>query len=93
VTEGENEYVLEVNTLPGMTPTSLLPKIAAHAGIDYPALCEAILGSARLHAGIARIAPSGPRSSRVSTRELASEGQPAGPRGNVRALKRAAGRG
>ncbi len=26
VTEGENEYVLEVNTLPGMTPTSLLPK-------------------------------------------------------------------
>ena len=31
VTEGENEYVLEVNTLPGMTPTSLLPKIAAHA--------------------------------------------------------------
>ena len=28
VTEGENEYVLEVNTLPGLTPTSLLPKIA-----------------------------------------------------------------
>jgi D-alanine-D-alanine ligase len=54
VTEGENEYVLEVNTLPGMTPTSLLPKIASHAGIDYPALCEAILKSARLHAGIPR---------------------------------------
>ena len=32
VTEGENEYVLEVNTLPGMTPTSLLPKIAAGRG-------------------------------------------------------------
>jgi D-alanine-D-alanine ligase len=52
VTEGENEYVLEVNTLPGMTPTSLLPKIAAAAGLDYPELCEAILDGARLHAGI-----------------------------------------
>jgi D-alanine-D-alanine ligase len=52
VTEGENEYVLEVNTLPGMTPTSLLPKIAAAAGIDYPSLCEAILEGARLHASL-----------------------------------------
>jgi D-alanine-D-alanine ligase len=52
VTEGENEYVLEVNTSPGMTPTSLLPKIAAAAGIEYPALCEEILGSASLHAGL-----------------------------------------
>jgi D-alanine-D-alanine ligase len=43
VTEGENEYVLEVNTLPGMTPTSLLPKIAAGAGYDFGALCEAII--------------------------------------------------
>jgi len=50
VTEGENEYVLEVNTLPGMTPTSLLPKIAGAAGIDYGNLCEAILESATLHA-------------------------------------------
>jgi len=50
VTSGENEYVLEVNTLPGMTPTSLLPKIAAHTGMDFGALCEAILASARLHA-------------------------------------------
>jgi D-alanine-D-alanine ligase len=52
VTEGENEYVLEVNTLPGMTPTSLLPKIAEAAGIDYPSLCDAILDGARLHAGL-----------------------------------------
>lgn len=52
VTEGENEYVLEVNTLPGMTPTSLLPKIAAAAGLDYAALCEAILDGARLHGGL-----------------------------------------
>jgi D-alanine-D-alanine ligase len=52
VTEGENEYVLEVNTLPGMTPTSLLPKIADHAGIDYGSLCELILDGATLHANI-----------------------------------------
>jgi D-alanine-D-alanine ligase len=52
VTEGENEYVLEVNTLPGMTPTSLLPKIADHAGIDYSALCELILDGATLHSNI-----------------------------------------
>ena len=60
MTEGENEYVLEVNTLPGMTPTSLLPKIAQAAGIDYPSLCEAILDGARLHAGLTArdVAPS-----------------------------------
>lgn len=50
VTEGENEYVLEVNTLPGMTPTSLLPKIAAGAGYDFGDLCEAILSRAALGA-------------------------------------------
>jgi len=43
VTEGENEYVLEVNTIPGLTPTSLLPKIAAGAGYDFADLCEAML--------------------------------------------------
>jgi len=49
VTEGENEYVLEVNTLPGMTETSLLPKIAKEAGYDFGDLCEAILARATLH--------------------------------------------
>jgi D-alanine-D-alanine ligase len=44
--EGE-PYVLEVNTLPGMTKTSLLPKIAKSMGMDYPTLCEQILASAR----------------------------------------------
>lgn len=63
VTEGENEYVLEVNTLPGMTPTSLLPKIAEHAGIDYGSLCEMILDGAELHASMP--AGSGPRSEKV----------------------------
>jgi D-alanine-D-alanine ligase len=48
VTEGDNEYVLEVNTLPGMTPTSLLPKIAKGSGYDFPALCAAIVERAVL---------------------------------------------
>ncbi|MEW6410529.1 MAG: D-alanine--D-alanine ligase [Nitrospirota bacterium] len=36
-------YMLEVNTLPGMTATSLLPKIALAAGIDFKSLVENIL--------------------------------------------------
>jgi D-alanine-D-alanine ligase len=55
VTPGENEYVLEVNTLPGMTETSLLPKIARAAGYDFGALCDAILEGARLHAPVRRM--------------------------------------
>jgi D-alanine-D-alanine ligase len=57
VTEGQNEYVLEVNTLPGMTETSLLPKIAQAAGYDFALLCEAILDSARLHSAAPRRTP------------------------------------
>lgn len=34
---------LEINTLPGMTSTSLLPQEAAAVGMDYPALCQAIV--------------------------------------------------
>lgn len=37
-------FVLEVNTIPGMTETSLLPKAAAVVGIDFAALCEEIAG-------------------------------------------------
>lgn len=40
-------FVLEVNTLPGMTKTSLLPKIAKSVGMDYATLCEQILASAK----------------------------------------------
>ena len=36
-------WFLEINTLPGMTPTSLLPQEAAAAGIDYPQLCQRLL--------------------------------------------------
>ena len=36
-------WCLEVNTLPGMTPNSLIPKAAKIEGIDYPHLCEKII--------------------------------------------------
>lgn len=36
-------YCLEANTLPGMTPTSLLPQEAAVEGLDYADLCEEII--------------------------------------------------
>jgi D-alanine-D-alanine ligase len=36
-------WVLEINTLPGMTAHSLAPRIAAEAGIDMPALCDWML--------------------------------------------------
>lgn len=36
-------FCLEANTLPGMTPVSLLPQEAAVVGMDFPALCEKIL--------------------------------------------------
>jgi D-alanine-D-alanine ligase len=38
-----NSFVLEVNTIPGMTETSLLPKIAGLAGLSFPRLIEEIL--------------------------------------------------
>lgn len=36
-------FCLEANTLPGMTPTSLIPQEAAAIGIDFPSLCEQII--------------------------------------------------
>jgi len=36
-------YVLEINTIPGLTPNSLLPKEAAAAGMTYPQLIEKII--------------------------------------------------
>ena len=41
-----NEVLLEVNTLPGMTPTSLLPKIAQARGLSFEDLCESLLALA-----------------------------------------------
>ena len=43
VTEDGTPYFLEINTLPGMTPTSLVPPEAAAVGIDYATLCETII--------------------------------------------------
>jgi len=43
--------VLEVNTIPGMTNMSLLPEIAAHAGIKFAELVSRIVEGARLHVG------------------------------------------
>lgn len=39
----DNIYCLEANSLPGMTPTSLLPQEAAAVGIGYNELCEEII--------------------------------------------------
>ncbi|RKH12036.1 D-alanine--D-alanine ligase [Corallococcus sp. CA053C] len=50
VTEAGDVFLLEINTLPGMTASSLLPKIAAGRGIDFPALCERLLQGASLKA-------------------------------------------
>lgn len=36
-------WMLEVNTMPGMTDTSLVPKAAAHAGLPFPALCRSLV--------------------------------------------------
>ncbi|MCR5623936.1 MAG: D-alanine--D-alanine ligase [Lachnospiraceae bacterium] len=38
-----NMYFLEANTLPGMTPTSLLPQEAAQVGMNFNELCEKII--------------------------------------------------
>ncbi len=43
VTPDGTPWFLEINTLPGMTPTSLVPQEAAAVGIDYGRLCEIIL--------------------------------------------------
>ncbi|GBQ10976.1 D-alanine--D-alanine ligase [Swaminathania salitolerans] len=44
--------LLEVNTQPGMTPTSLLPEQAAHCGISYPDLCDWIVREALERRGL-----------------------------------------
>lgn len=43
VREDGSPVVLEVNTLPGMTETSLLPKAAAAVGLSYEDLCEKMI--------------------------------------------------
>ena len=43
IVSGDDIYVLETNTIPGMTPTSLLPQGAAAAGLDFAALLDRLL--------------------------------------------------
>ncbi len=43
VDENNDVYFIEMNTLPGMTPTSLMPQEAAAAGVDYDSLCRTIV--------------------------------------------------
>ena len=53
--------LLEVNTIPGMTETSLLPKAASAAGIGFDELVARILAEARLDAAAQSRARGGPR--------------------------------
>ncbi len=46
MSEEEEIFCLEANTLPGMTPTSLLPQEAKAEGMDFEQLCEKIMESA-----------------------------------------------
>lgn len=43
VDKDENIYFIEINTLPGMTPTSLMPQEAAAVGVDYESLCQRLV--------------------------------------------------
>ena len=47
VDETGTPWFLEINTLPGMTPTSLVPQEAAAVGIDYEQLCQRIMQARR----------------------------------------------
>jgi D-alanine-D-alanine ligase len=47
---GERPVILETNTIPGLTETSLLPQAAAAAGIDFPSLIRMLVDNARRRA-------------------------------------------
>ncbi len=47
-----NLYVLEINTIPGMTPTSLLPQAALKYGLTFPELLDKIINAALRRHGI-----------------------------------------
>ena len=46
LSEENRPYVIELNAVPGMTETSLVPDAARAVGIDFPELCEEILAMA-----------------------------------------------
>lgn len=43
IINNDDIYILETNTIPGMTPTSLLPQAAAAAGLDFSALLDRLI--------------------------------------------------
>lgn len=43
IVSGSDIYILETNTIPGMTPTSLLPQAAAKFGLSFPALLDRLI--------------------------------------------------
>jgi len=47
IISNDDIFVLETNTIPGMTPTSLLPQAAAAAGLDFSALLDRLIELAR----------------------------------------------
>ena len=48
----DQAYFLEVNTIPGMTELSLVPKAAAHVGMSFDELCDRLLDGARLKVNV-----------------------------------------
>lgn len=51
VTEAGEAYILEINTTPGCTATSLLPEAAARAGLDFPTFCSQLIERASFDDG------------------------------------------
>ncbi len=49
--ETRTAWFLEVNTMPGFTSHSLLPKAAAHVGVSFEALCDRLVAAAGVRAG------------------------------------------
>ncbi|MBT3182806.1 MAG: D-alanine--D-alanine ligase [Deltaproteobacteria bacterium] len=52
VAEGEKPYFLEINTIPGMTELSLVPKAAAGEGMSFEDVCEELLNGAALKVNV-----------------------------------------
>ena len=47
ITNEEQDIILELNTLPGMTASSLVPKVAAYKGYSFESLMQKIVESAK----------------------------------------------
>jgi D-alanine-D-alanine ligase-like ATP-grasp enzyme len=64
LSDDEQPYILEINTIPGMTEASLLPEAAAAAGIGYPDLCARIIALSSLRQGYGGQAGAGTKGKR-----------------------------